>query len=437
MLAFIEKYRLQVVTMIEKANILKIFTILGIWLTIWTFGVFPGILKNSSMKSDDSFGYVTSAYSIYDGKGMRLGPEKNYRETAYWAPLVPHLIAWTSKIVGLKTIIPMLFLNICIVLLSCYGLIQLASWDCNKIAGRLAVVLWCLYIPLLTYVGRVNYAIVNVCLFVVLLTAIIAFFRKPKWWRLGTITLMQGLMFYNLGTSLFLIPFMIVLIWIFKSFAIQQKKLSLYLLIPWILALVSTTPWLLRNYRIFHKPMFVQMSGYTVFQGNKATKHFFDDPWSYGKTEPMIHNKYIHPSMRELGVSTYEEWDSYSYQIGFREILHDPLIQMKKILIMSVAFWYYGMTPFHSLIYAIYAIPLLLGFLMYCRIKKITFAMKLAILGSSYFYVFSAMTTAQARYSLPTIPILVLCFAIVLSANRDGRVEVSNDSCESGSAVNH
>jgi hypothetical protein len=113
-------------------------------------------------------------------------------------------------------------------------------------------------------------------------------------------------------------------------------------------------------------------------------------------------------------VSTYEEWDFHSNKLGLQEILDDPLIQIKKMLIMSVAFWYYAMTLFHSLIYAIYAIPLIFGFIIYCRELKINFEMRLAILGSSYFYIFCIITTAQARYSLPCIPILILTFTIVL-----------------------
>jgi hypothetical protein len=408
----------RILSILERIGIARLLTILGVWLMIWTFGIFPYILERSSMKSDDSFGYVTSAYNIYDGKGMRLGPEYDNRETAYWAPLVPYLIAWTSKLVGFKTIIPMKFLNICLVLLSCFCLIRLAAWDSNIVAGKLASVLCCLYIPLLTYVGRVNYTVVNVCLFVVLLIAITGYLRKPGWTRLGIIAIVQGVMFYNLGTSLLLIPFIIISIWTLPYFKKRQNKFSLYLFIPWLVAILFTTPWVIRNYKIFKRPIFVQMSGYTIFEGNKATKHFFDDPWSYGKTEPMIHRVYIHPSMRELGVSTYEEWDFHSHKLGLKEILDDPLIQIKKMLIMSVAFWYYAMTPFHSLIYAIYAIPLIFGFIIYCRKKKVTFEIGLFILGSSYFYIFCIMTTAQARYSLPCIPILMLTFSIVLLRNR-------------------
>lgn len=200
--------------------------------------------------------------------------------------------------------------------------------------------------------------------------------------------------------------------------AIRQRLKNMILLIGATFLIIS--PWTIRNYLITKEFILLDTSGgYTFWIGNRiATDGYDDDPLPQEKFEE-VKREIAHilslPYKEGFNLSN-TAWGSGAnsfklYREGIKNMIHNPgqtgLLWIKKLY----RFWFQyigGGSNYQILIFALQGMLLVFSGIgiYFCIKNKIIILPLLSII--FYFLIIHMASTANARYSIPVIPYVII-----------------------------
>lgn len=405
-----------------------IFLIGFILAILWSFVIFKRLLAIHQIFDMDSFGRIGE--HIYHGDGFSLGVGPTMRR----APLYPAIIALVFDIFGfnpvhrIQSYNPVFFLQCVFAGLTCLIVYQMARQLFSEKVAILAGVLCAIWPQCLRYVPVVDDGATDMLLFTLIAWLSLRFYREPNI-KNGVLT---GLVI-GLGALAKPVPFLfpyplIALIWYRNK---RERKPILFAgpIACVAMVLVLCLPWMARNY-VVSNGQFTGISsnasgeflrGYV----NAQSKYFllrdkFQGNWDWEA------NQYEVGILRRFGIPffTYKNGkivggmkesihnevrkEKAENIVAKNDVLHHPLIFLRKFIIQLFTFWYVVETPAKSLLVGFFAILAIAGAIrgvLIARSNGVDVTPLVAVV--LYFNIIYAAILAFARYSMPLYPILI------------------------------
>lgn len=199
------------------------------------------------------------ARSIVQGKGFSSPTDLDTGPTAWAAPVYPYIMAGVFKIFGLYTRMSafvMLAFNSVVASLTCWTLYRIGSRIYNESVGRATAWTWAVF-PYVIYwpvriIWEVSLSTFLLSLALWLTIRIEGEARRRDWIVYG---LVWGVIILTNTSLVILLPFF--LIWLLSQ---RPRSLPKFggATICLVVALLCITPWTIRNYREFHRLLFVR-----------------------------------------------------------------------------------------------------------------------------------------------------------------------------------
>ncbi len=229
---------------------------------------------------NDAVAYDELGRNLLNGKGYILS---DIGHTAYRMPFLPILIAILYKIFGAYELVIRLFISLIDSLLAA-SIFLLGSNIYNKRAGIFAALLYALSPFAIGECMQISTEVV----FSALLFASVAYYyfnqKKLKASHMFTVGALLGAATLTRSVGVYLFAFFIFLIFFIKK---DLKKTVAYSALLFVGLLVVLSPWLIRNYAVFHGPLWSGAGTGEVLLGS-YNPDVFSDPqrsgtWYFGE----------------------------------------------------------------------------------------------------------------------------------------------------------
>jgi 4-amino-4-deoxy-L-arabinose transferase-like glycosyltransferase len=395
---------------------------------LWTFVIFKRFSVIHQLFDMDAFGAIGE--HIYHGQEFSIGSGPTMRR----APLYPAIIALVFTIFGFdpthrqQSYIPVFVLQCIFAGLACLIVYTMARQLFNEKVAIIAGLLCAIWPQCLRYLGVVDDGTTDLLLITLFAWLSLRYYNEPN--------VKNGLL---AGAAIglaaltkpvpFLFPYpLVALAWLHAK---RGKK-------PFpaggAIALIGATlvlclPWIIRNY-IVSRGQFTGISSNAsgeFLRGyiNAQSKYFllrkkFQGNWDWEA------NTYEAGILRRFGLSffTYKNGkivggmkESIQNEIAKEkaenivaknDVLHHPLIFLRKFIIQLFTFWYVVETPAKSILVGFLAILAIAGAIrgvLIARYNGVDVAPLVAVV--LYFNIIYAAILAFARYSMPLYPVLI------------------------------
>lgn len=221
---------------------------------------------------DDCSNYYQGGVSIVSGEGyVRHGLPTARRPVGYSA-----FLAALFRITGPSYLLPKIA-NVVFAALTLAILYALLSRLFDEVCARWTC--WALAVmpSVFAYVNCISTEVIFRLLLVAMLWLICRAWGRGFWVQLGLTGVLLGYAILVRGTALYLAPLLAFLVWRKQGAAGASRGLAmrrgLAALGLWIaIALIMAAPWLVRNYRLFGRPLLTNYAGWNLYYGNNQ-KH--------------------------------------------------------------------------------------------------------------------------------------------------------------------
>lgn len=431
----------------SRRNAILIFLFGLIVAIVWTFLIFRRLSAIHQLFDMDAFGAIGE--HIYHGQGFSLGLGPTMRR----APLYPTLIALVFMIFGFnpahrqQSYIPVFVLQCIFSALTCLIVYTMARQLFNEKVAIVAGLLCAIWPQCLRYLGVVDDGSTDLILTTLIAWLSLRYYNDPNIKNGFLAGLAIGLGALTKPVP-FLFPYpLVALAWL------RQKRDKKPMPAGGAIALIAATlvlcvPWIIRNNIVSHG-QFTGISsnasgeflrGYinaqskyfllrTKFQGNwdweanlyeagilrRFGQSFFTykDGKIVGGMKESIHNE-IHKEKAENIVAK-------------NDVLHHPLIFLRKFFIQLFTFWYVVETPAKSLLVGFFALLAIAGAIrgvFIARANGVDVVPLVAVV--LYFNIVYAAILSFARYSMPLYPILLTLAANGIAGKSKSKEDVKN-----------
>ena len=384
----------------DKYKTLIVIFILGLLLRI----LFVFTLEDK-IYWDDGFDYDGLATRLIEGKGY---VNDDGEITAFRAPGYPYFLAAIYSVFGHQ------FLAVRIVqcLLDAVSIVVIffiAQLIFNRRVAVISAAIFIVY-PLFVYTASTFFpTTVFILLVSVAMFLILSIEQKGALFKAVLLGVVLGLAALTVPTVLAFVPFAIVWI-LFRQprFSFESFLTSSLVFLSLVLTL---SPWLLRNYKIYHKPFVIATNGgYNFWMGNNQ--------WATASSGNMIEiPTYLREKLNQAGSDTEKE--SIYYQHAFEFIKNHPRRFISLTFQKALNLWRLYPTPgtgyktkallskiFGSVSYGPVLVFAILGIFLSWRQKK-----KYSVLFILLFFSFTmmyALFIAKVRFRLPLDPFLIV-----------------------------
>lgn len=302
--------------------------------------------------------------------------------------------------------------------LTCIILYRLAREVMGKRVAVVTAFLFAIHLHSILYAARLFVESLYTLVFACFMFYLVRLFKNPR----PVIALTSGgilgiLTLTRANTLLLPIPIalgLLVAFWGRKKEAISGFTMLL------IGMLTIIIPWTLRNYMVSkHFIPVATLGGQVLFVGNMAIldetgkwRSAVDDP----KRLIAFFNDESFRLPKEHGIQDESERDSFLYKLTLDFALNHPDLVLRSFLIKAAYFWYLALDRSTMVISAIVNLPLvILGVigLILAAIRKETNVLPY-ILVIGYMNIVFAIFWAQARYSIPIMPYIMMFTAYAL-----------------------
>ena len=199
------------------------------------------------------------ARSIVRGQGFSSPTDLNSGPSAWTAPVYPYILAGVFKVFGVYTRASawvILTFNSIFASLTCWTLYRIGSRVFDQWVGRTAAWTWAVF-PYAVYwpvriVWEVSFSCFLLSLALWLTIRISDGARRRDWILYG---LLWGLILLTNTTLVILLPFFVA--WLFHQLPKASPRFSGAVL-SLVIVLLCITPWMLRNYRVFGRLVFIR-----------------------------------------------------------------------------------------------------------------------------------------------------------------------------------
>jgi len=356
--------------------------------------LYPSVGPRFGWKGVDD-GFDELARNLIDGKGyvFRAGGSPNLITPPGYALVLAGLYTITGQQAAEGWhlwIFQVLLDALTTVLIAFYALRLLGSVR----AALIAASAWALYPQIIVYAAR-PFAEVSFTLLLFLLALATAKFLKDG----RSIDAVRVGLLWGAGAlfkeKLLILPaFILVVHWH------RQRKRHRPILVPAgaliATALVILGPWLIRQHSVSGRWIPITDRSGKALRSGLRTDY----------TVPDVQVDHLVSGLRDTADTNEDD----SVESGLAHIASDPLGFAWRVVVKSVAFWYWGQTRVLKANMAI-QLPLValafLGFLLWRRRADLT----VPVMFIGYFVIIHALTTVRMRFSLPVMP-----FVMILSA---------------------
>lgn len=272
-------------------------------------------------------------------------------------------------------------------------------------AGLIGVFAVCVDPLLFSYCGRTFVEPMFILGVALVVTAIDRLVRQPGIVSAVILGIAWGLSLLVKSTLIYLPIFLL------PAFLLLINWRSVFLvLISVLIGLTVISPWSIRNYKLMHKYVPVQIGSWQIMhKGETFSSHVLEGKY-VTELEKMAKLE-LAKFDSELGIRELPLWEKENYYRSriFENIKKKPFDFFKKIIIQSVTFWILGANLKNTVCYAILQIPILITALVAVRkwfsISNRAFAGFIIV--SLYFMAAHIPSLAIARYSMPLRPWLI------------------------------
>jgi len=363
---------------------------------------------NKPFHFNDEPGYDQIAINLIQKKGFFINiPEmfiSNSKPTAMREPLYPIFLAGCYKIFGHNLlIVKILQAGVdCITAVFIYLISQ--QIFSNRSISLLAVFLFAIYIPEVTFVPRLLQITFFTMTLVIFIYSLLKSQENPSFRNFLLAGLLLGISILSKATVQFFIIFLFF--WIIFKFRKNKKLFLNSILAISIGVILSITPWSLRNYFLFKA--FIPGStagGYNLFIGN--------DFKTQGAAFTLLPSMIDESLKKELLKSNEHEQDLIFRHEALKRIKNEP----QKFIFLSIKkffrFWFnlgYG-RPSSLNSYMVAGLNFLLIILSVAGFFKRPEAFRKALpifLLILYFTLFHMVVVAGVHYMIPIAPLLII-----------------------------
>ena len=240
--------------------------------------LFVAVVTTSWIFSDErhswEFGYEMGqiAASIAEGRGFSWPPwSSRSGATAWMPPVYPFIMAFFFEIFGVftqKAALALIFFQTVVSTITCYIAYLLGKRVFNVRAGLVAALLLALYPPAIHFAAQKIWSttLFTFCLLVLALFVIRIKNQPEHRYAIG-LGLLIGLT--SLIDPIVITSFPFIVVWLYRKSTLKHVIVVKQVAIASILLLITITPWLIRNYLVFGKYVFLKSNfGNELYLGN-------------------------------------------------------------------------------------------------------------------------------------------------------------------------
>ena len=277
--------------------------------------------------------YEIIANNILNGLGYRFDC-LNTVHYIFGPPLYTFLIATIYYFTNHSHVALIVF-QVFMSSVTCIFIFEIARRMFDNKTGILVSLLVALHPGLAMYSGRPHPFTLDTLLFTVTFLMLLRVRDKlniKDFLLLGTA---YGLSLLTRTTILFFLP--LAFIYLFFN-TCYKKRISFYFALSFIMALLIISPWLIRNYSVLHKWVFIQKSGEVFWRGN--------NPNASGTSYTLDGKPMIYTAPKTFLSKVYDsdeiEQDRLFWGQGLDFIKHYPLSFLILTMKKFYYFWYFS-----------------------------------------------------------------------------------------------
>lgn len=298
-------------------------------------------LKSYKILSDDNFwhfGFESGriARAIASGKGFSAPFSFGDKPTAWLAPVFPYFLALIFKIFGIysqKSALVILTINSFFSSMTCLLIYYIGKISINLKVGILSSILFAIYPPAIWIsVNTIWHTTFSTLLITILFLYILSIYQKLNNRKIMICGLLMGFTALTNPVIISFYPFLVL--WLFQKSTIDTKKVMIYTIMLFITFLGVISPWLIRNYLVFDKFVFLKSPlGVELRLGNNH-----DADGSFDK------RRALHPTILPREMSLFNDlgeigYTEYCLKEAFSFIRDNPSKTLLLIVRKIYLFW--------------------------------------------------------------------------------------------------
>jgi 4-amino-4-deoxy-L-arabinose transferase-like glycosyltransferase len=363
---------------------------------ILCFLIFPRLVDATSGLDPD--GYGQSGRDWY---------ETGRFDSISQAPLYPAFVALVSLLAGgykVEAVQAAQCLLLAFTCVTLYAIFRRTLGD--ERTARIAGIACSVYPMSIWYVPRLwteTFLTLVVALFTLTLVDLL---QKPTWKSAALCGVLSGVVALSKGMALVFFPLTIVVLLIF----FQNTSLR-WILCFSVAALLLIGPWTWRNWEKtgYFLPVHTE-AGYNFYLGNGFTRHWREAPFSYSELKAITISDMQKLDLMPVYGTPDEQVkrDNHLLRAGWQEIVADPMLLLRKILIQGLIFWYLAADFSKSIMSGALQLPVVLLAItgMARALRKHSWALVLLVPVGGIMGV-SVLVLAFARLSATIMPYLI------------------------------
>lgn len=385
--------------------------LLGVLATIsslcFSFLILPHLAAPLAVNIDpDKLGEL--GRNLAEGRGFSYGTAESITSAFDRAPAYPLLVMLLYRIAGenplpLLQIIQAFFHGI-----TGYLLYRIGIEVFERRIALLAQAMHAVHPILLWYTARIWIETANTMMITALVLALVVLWKRETRLTLVGCGVLFGLALLTKSVALVL-PVSVMLVAAVRN----EWKYARALALACLIGLLLVSPWTVRNYMLSGRFILVHTSlGLNLVQGEAIARHWTETPfstlalWERGRVESgeLLASGNQRPESPEgdalLTTAILQRW------------WRDPITLLRHAATNAVTFWYLSESPLKSGVIILLQVPLLvLGIRGMRRMWHRAPAIPILCVSVLSFWIVHALIVGWLRYSVPVLPLMILCAA--------------------------
>lgn len=309
------------------------------------FSLFVRIILIITLKTYDisiednhwSFGYETGrvARSIANGDGFSSPFEPGNLPTAWVAPAYPYILAFVFKVFGIYSQVSafiILLLNSLFSSLTCVFIYYIAKIIINPKVGLLSSIIFAVYPPAIWHsINTIWNTTLSTLLIAILILLVINTVKKHNYFWSFLCGFLMAITALTTPVIVAFYPF--YFFWLYSKRNVSNAKIFINIAVIAISFLITMSPWLIRNYVVFDKFIFVKSTlGFELRLGN--------NPNATG-TFTMKEGAALHPSLSKQEMVLFKVYKEIGYvKYSSKKARNFIFSNPQKVLLLTVKRFY-------------------------------------------------------------------------------------------------
>lgn len=385
--------------------------LLGVLATIsslcFSFLILPHLAGPLAVNMDpDKLGEL--GRNLAEGRGFSYGTAESITPAFDRAPVYPLLVMLLFRITGENPLPLLQIIQAFFHGLTGYLLYRIGLELFERRIALLGQAIHAVHPILLWYTARIWIETTNTMVITALVLALFVLRKRETRWTLMGCGVLFALAMLTKSVALVL-PVAVLLVAAVRKEWTYARSLALACLI----GLVLVSPWTVRNYLLSGRFIPVHTSlGLNFVQGEAIARHWTETPfstlaiWEKGRAEggELLASGNQRPESPEgdalLTAAILQRW------------WRDPVTLLRHAAANAVTFWYLSESPLKSGVILLLQVPLLVfGVRGMRRMRLRAPAMPILCVSVLSFWIVHALVVGWLRYSVPVLPLMILCAA--------------------------